>query len=482
MTSGVSRNRLLRLRRAVNRAVLLFVVLLIVQTWCLEGFFASLQISGPSMALTLFGEHREMVCSDCGFLFACDAARRPISPWVVCPNCGFPRNNLAAREDLGGDRILIDRGAFIFRLPRRWEVIAFRSPRECENIAVKRVVGLPGEIIEIHHGDIYVNGAIARKSLAQQRALLLPVYDARFPPQTLLPPRWTGKSPHSQWGSQAGRFMHPAPEGDSPIFIAQKWGQSPRSPAIDWLVYRHWRRRPGSDAVEVGPVDNVLPYNQNFPYRQENVHPVADLFLTFRVVKITGRGVFWIRASDGQESIQVGIDLPQKKLRAALNEQEKVVQKIELPETTLAGMVVEVSLIDRQFLLALQRQIVCRLPLEPLAGPPPGASEPFAVGSQNLGVILDSLRVFRDVYYTERQDGSQANGGRIRSVLEKNEFFVLGDNSAVSEDSRDWAPGRTAEEGFLIGKPLAAMGSVKTLQWGGLHLPVPNFSRIRWIR
>ena len=48
-------------------------------------------------------------------------------------------------------------------------MVAFRSQSKAGEIAVKRVVGLPGETIEIRDGDIYADGRIQRKTLAQQR-------------------------------------------------------------------------------------------------------------------------------------------------------------------------------------------------------------------------------------------------------------------------------------------------------------------------
>ena len=42
---------------------------------------------------------------------------------------------------------------------------------------MKRVVGLPGESVEIRDGDVLINGRVARKSLVQQRNLRVLVYD-----------------------------------------------------------------------------------------------------------------------------------------------------------------------------------------------------------------------------------------------------------------------------------------------------------------
>jgi signal peptidase I len=492
MRGRLSQNRRLRLRRAVNQGILLLALWLLLETWCLEGFFIPLHISGPSMAPALCGRRRELICGDCGFSFAGDTDRPPISPRAVCPNCGFPLNDLAAQTDLPGERILIDRATFNFRPPRRWEVIAFRPPAEAETTAVKRVVGLPGETVKIHQGDVWVNGQIVRKSLEQQRALLIPVYDARFPTKSDRPPRWQGLLPPSEWRLQGDRFVHPRlavagtaaqelPQTRADISAdAELHELDPRSPAIDWLVYRHWRRMAGADAVQVGPVDDVFPYNQNLPYREENVHPVADLFLTFRLVEVSGKGVFWIRAGDGRDVIQTGIDLQQKKLHVYLNEQENAVQEIAAP--LRAGQEIEVSLIDRQFLLAFDGQTVCRLPLESRVQPSSGTPEPFAVGSENLEIVLDSAQIFRDVYYTQPLVATRVQGDHQPSALGENEFFVLGDNSAVSEDSRNGSPHPAIEEQYIVGKPLIAAGCQNPLQGGKYRFPIPIFTRFRWIR
>jgi signal peptidase I len=55
-------------------------------------------------------------------------------------------------------RLLVDRTAFTFRLPRRWEVVVFHSPEDAKTLCVKRVVGLPGETVAIRDGDVWING------------------------------------------------------------------------------------------------------------------------------------------------------------------------------------------------------------------------------------------------------------------------------------------------------------------------------------
>ncbi len=67
------------------------------------------------------------------------------------------------------DRVLADKLCTLLRPPRRWEVMIFRFPLDERRLYVKRIVGLPDEILSIDGGDIWVKSneadefAIARK-------------------------------------------------------------------------------------------------------------------------------------------------------------------------------------------------------------------------------------------------------------------------------------------------------------------------------
>ena len=48
--------------------------------------------------------------------------------------------------------------AYLFHLPRRGEIVVFQAPRRPEEVWIKRIVGLPGETVEIRDGRVYING------------------------------------------------------------------------------------------------------------------------------------------------------------------------------------------------------------------------------------------------------------------------------------------------------------------------------------
>ena len=57
-----------------------------------------------------------------------------------------------------GDRLWIDRTAYQWVLPQRWEVVVISAPYDATDLCVKRVVALPGEEITIRRGEIWING------------------------------------------------------------------------------------------------------------------------------------------------------------------------------------------------------------------------------------------------------------------------------------------------------------------------------------
>jgi signal peptidase I len=139
----------------------------------------------------------------------------------------------AGRHTHAADRFFCNRT----RGPERWAVIVFRHPEYPEQIYGKRLVGLPGEKVEIRDGAVWING------------------ERQSPPARLGPIRYTsgfvcGDEPPPPFERQLGpdEFFvlgdNPERSSDSRV-----WGPVPREnilgvvDAIYWPPGR-WRRDP----------------------------------------------------------------------------------------------------------------------------------------------------------------------------------------------------------------------------------------------
>lgn len=68
---------------------------------------------------------------------------------------------------LPGDNIIVNKMAYRDALPQRGDVIVFKYPEDETKMFVKRVIGLPGDVIEVRDQAIYVNGDLLPEDYIQ---------------------------------------------------------------------------------------------------------------------------------------------------------------------------------------------------------------------------------------------------------------------------------------------------------------------------
>lgn len=419
-------------RRIVETIVLLVIATVMTGTFLTEGWGWPIIVSSGSMAPAYFGPHRAVRCPDCGMEFDCDADASLAATTATCPNCGR-RGIPLDSEVMSGDRLLVDRATFAARAPRRWEAALFRCPEQAADYCVKRIVGLPGETVAIRGGDVYIDGAIARKSLAEQRETAILVHDTK----------WSGEKSElpSRWSPQPIESWQPVGSG----FQSAADGR-----AVNWLSYTHWRHGPGDAAtIEASPVLDDDGYNASV---SRVLNPVTDLMLVARLSAI-GDGTLFLRANDGRETYQVAIEPVTGKI--ALSRNENVLQSSQ----TAPGLLNQpaellLSLFDRQLLLAIDGRERLDFALNGPGEPLRPTSTPLAIGSRGLKVEIVRLQVWRDIYYT-----ASRRAASLPTKLGPDEYFVLGDNSPISHDSRAWMRGEPVPAALLVGRPLRLSSS-----------------------
>ncbi|MDR2898911.1 MAG: signal peptidase I [Clostridiales bacterium] len=78
-----------------------------------------------------------------------------------------------------GERVIVNRMAYWFSAPKRNDIIAFPYPTDPTDNYVKRVLGLPGDEIDIFHGKVYINGEELNDSFSPEE--MMPSGDVVFP-------------------------------------------------------------------------------------------------------------------------------------------------------------------------------------------------------------------------------------------------------------------------------------------------------------
>ena len=171
---------------------------------------------------------------------------------------------------LVGDHFFLDKLAFPANYPgvvqkylpnrtiHRGEIMAFWSPETPDLRLVKRVIGLPGETLEVRHRDVYINGQKLTEPYANHTD---PVeFDRRdnYGPVTLGPDQFFMMGDNRD-NSNDSRFWGPAPRQNfigRPLFVywsyddvpqthqftTTEWVEHTASVAAHFLTRTRWTR------------------------------------------------------------------------------------------------------------------------------------------------------------------------------------------------------------------------------------------------
>ncbi len=185
----------------VTSVAMLLLTFFVVRSLGFEAF----AIRTNAMAPTLLGKHWKDTCPKCGESAYCSPSIGNYSDpdsLLICEKFhAIPSRNVDPKVHFA-DRIMVAK----FLRPERWDLIVFRFPEDPNTVYVKRLVGMPGEVITITKGGVWADG----KRLTPPEALRGIEYTTEFPYEPAL-----------VWGD----VNNPAALGDDEYFVLGDFSQ-----------------------------------------------------------------------------------------------------------------------------------------------------------------------------------------------------------------------------------------------------------------
>lgn len=544
-----ARRQRARNRRESIESIVVVILGFLVWSFEAEGFV----IPTGSMAPTLNGRHKEIRCPECGWVYRVNADSEVDSngngaqtgqrvTWGTCENCRFT-TRVNAEPSFSGDRVYtakfgtsIPFAPFVGRVePRRWEVTVFRLPEDPSARYIKRLVGLPGEVLRIQQGDLWRRDLDVtskferpRRSPVQQLQTQVHVYDDAHRPVSLADdPRWRRWRPSAAWTeTEPGafavdaapdrweelRYRHVVP--DPKQWEAIREGREPETPPRASLITDFSSYN--TDQTPQGLEDHR---GSSRPWFQP--HWVGDLTLsmTLEVVEVSGFARL--------ELIEAGISN-----RCEINLATGEAQLFHGDKPLGAPAATSISRDGARRLIfanvddRLTLWVDGALPFGPgrtyasgdaesISRPTSDDLEPARVAVRGGRIVASRLVLQRDVYYTQEPGEPDSNdllgyvGGDPGALfdlladperygelvwkaprdypIEPGRSMMLGDNSAWSRDGRAWgrpdqttptAPNRgwdrSGRESWEVPQELLT-GRAFCVYWPHLRPAWPNF-------
>ena len=65
---------------------------------------------------------------------------------------------------MDGDNLIVDKITYRFMEPSRYDIVVFPFQYQEDTFYIKRIIGLPGETVQIYEGAVYINGKLLKDS------------------------------------------------------------------------------------------------------------------------------------------------------------------------------------------------------------------------------------------------------------------------------------------------------------------------------
>lgn len=375
------------------------VMALVIKHFCVEAF----KIPTNSMMPTLYGEG--------------DRPGHPNSP---------------------GDRILVDKFAYLFSEPQRWDVIVFRYPLDRGRNFIKRIAGLPGERLRIaRDGDLWVRpaaeGDAALRIPQKPRRVREQFYRRVYPPTT---------------GRRALEDEGLGPD-DLVRGNLERYWRAEEGPPNAWRLERHdllvfggGERGTLRNAAEIH--DGSSPFSWALSGGSGEL--VRDVRFQFRLrtaaatdAEVTRFSLAW--RPDGEYQAVLALSSEPGASRAFVRRGESVVREAALDLVLAAdgSYDLEVEYVDGMVRVHVAGEEVAVLPDGRTFDQTRDTDDEQALTfeAEGGGLSVEALVIDRDLRYVNDWTGNPV-GQQEGVEVPSDAYFMLGDNTRNSADSRRW--------------------------------------------
>lgn len=529
MTAAAKPEAATSVKETLTSIIIAFALAFVFRGFVIEAFV----IPTGSMAPTLLGAHMDFKSPASGYEWTVgpnqfqDAQGQNPNPIQNSVNVTDPMTGVTIAKSQvprsWGDRIFVMKYLYSVYDPKRFDVVVFKNPTDPSVNYIKRLIGLPNEMVALVDGDVFTrplvsgeaaeaagearawagpNWKIARKPEAAQRAMWQPVFDSQYAPVTngnlqFRSPWVAADADASQW--QIGEHREYSFKGSGPTSLA-------------------W------DARRV--ITDRVAYNELFQSRL-GAFPVSDLRMSlgFRPEK-DGAGVSAIVEARGHQfradisGSTVTLRMRQADGKAADGAWESLGEGT-LKRPLAAGKVTNIDFwhVDQSLQLFVDDALVARGEYDwtPEQRVRWATEVSLDTVKASRGILMDPknyhaakahfefsggpftlyrVAMSRDAHY-EATQYNRAGGGPAKAtdpsstaVLTKDQFFTCGDNSPMSLDARLWDTVNpwvaevdpqigVVTRDLLIGKAFLVYFPAPKKSAGGL--PVPDFGSMRFI-
>ncbi len=352
---------------------------------------------------------------------------------------GSMQPTLIGDEDLDiSDRILVDKLSFALRDPKRWEVVVFRFPLDRSKNFVKRIGGIGPEQFRIWRGDLWRRADDSEEwSILRKPSSVLEAVWKRLDRDQPEESSWAVTSGGREWSTQ-GRSIRAREAG-------------------------HARFRPDEGAI----LDRYLDgYPEAIIDLMGGAHrpalnPVGDLRVDGEVRALAGTREITVDLDEGSYRYRFSIPGPAaepgarpriRQYRLGRGTNEDLLDVVaENPYRLPADEEVRfgVQNVDDMLALELDGEVVCTVEIASAADQSSGA----AIGLVGEGADFEDLMVYRDIYYS----GSSMKESEV--TIPEGSYYMLGDNTQDSSDSREWSFARYRVRGEEGAEPTILRGS-----------------------